>query len=1099
MPSNTHNSLQKVLEECQILYNNAISFFAAISKSFTGEEDYIEFKQESISGGTETKIIPSYNSILNRVANMESTIDSLTEVSDGGLYAEIISKRDSIRSLVGVNYKNLPGVITNIDASSISEGAIVDNSKSILNNIYFPNVLSRIRLTDAVGSLTRRIEITKLIFTGATRENYTAALKEIEGLDYENIIVYLKSEGIPYTEQIFSRFIENAHIRYFGHFSALALTYNNNGTYTAKLDKLQYNDNNSPALLSKELAPGDKLLDAGGKAVYIIEDVSIPSRKVTVRRSLGTARPRPGADTFSYLDNIIEKYIEVEMGHGQAGLIFLSQIHPAHGTVNKKSPAIPFDTSKITINKDGSQYTIDEYLSANDGVGVGERLPGMMREAAPPANVSATPPPPDIANALTVVRVNEHLLQGRDVEKIKTLNAERVTLKLEIEDIQTLAYEITRAISSGDYKNDREKQRLRNRLVNKESERAAKEKILGGVLRQLAAEDLGSFTERTKGKYRIRGFIPEPATPAVDKNGNTLNIIRYRVHYKYLSKENNSTASKQFLQTDADGNEKIGTYSEWQEYLTPLRAKKLTPGGDPQWQNNNIENAEDINYTQINLPITANEKVAVRAKAILEAGYPNVLVESDWSPSVIIEFPDTLGSIEEYGDINKILKEDLTKTQFNEALSAKGLLEHIQHSYKENLIYIAHDSSQITSGFFTQERKALTVFDKLQSLDLHIKKINELLFNIKSTIGISVIDETTADETKAVDNGSIDLFAGYYLDNITESTDHGAIVSKQFYIKITNGGATGEQLFSILTGNTNDPIKSSTTKTSPYYDAPIGIYTDTLGQSLPSGRRQYHGQIAYIRKGNVTNNDELYSNEDIGNKGTIPPEHLIGSAAPDILTQDGSGGFDAVKLADGNQYDDFVALSTAYPPYQKYRTDASDTGSLAALLGKLNDAVAMFPCNTVKTDKQRSLGIDGDPVKAQYDKDDKYLIGRGTCGAFLTVNAINKEQIQVGANRSDSYKALDPGDANALIIPILFQYRMSDALGRVDGSGVTEGAGVDPLKYTKRIGVDILIFGKVFRFDIKIYALYKSSTADTKNLPAVSASALRNRLNNFGV
>jgi hypothetical protein len=71
--------------------------------------------------------------------------------------------------------------------------------------------------------------------------------------------------------------------------------------------------------------------------------------------------------------------------------------------------------------------------------------------------------------------------------------------------------------------------------------------------------------------------------------------------------------------------------------------------------------------------------------------------------------------------------------------------------------------------------------------------------------------------------------------------------------------------------------------------------------------------------------------------------------------------------------------------------------------------------------------------KLLFQQNDKYLVGRKTTGAYLALNAINENALHVQSNAIDSYKAVNSNDA--LLIPILFQYRMSFALIglRVDG------------------------------------------------------------------
>ncbi len=109
------------------------------------------------------------------------------------------------------------------------------------------------------------------------------------------------------------------------------------------------------------------------------------------------------------------------------------------------------------------------------------------------------------------------------------------------------------------------------------------------------------------------------------------------------------------------------------------------------------------------------------------------------------------------------------------------------------------------------------------------------------------------------------------------------------------------------------------------------------------------------------------------------------------------------------------------------------------------------------------------------------------------MNAPKQSHIQVDNNNVDSYRTFPYGDTNAIIIPFLFQYRMSDALGRPGGTS-DAGIDLDNLKYTKTIGVDIKVFGKTFSFDLRVSAAYRSITTNTDNIPFVSNTELQDSI-----
>jgi hypothetical protein len=87
-----------------------------------------------------------------------------------------------------------------------------------------------------------------------------------------------------------------------------------------------------------------------------------------------------------------------------------------------------------------------------------------------------------------------------------------------------------------------------------------------------------------------------------------------------------------------------------------------------------------------------------------------------------------------------------------------------------------------------------------------------------------------------------------------------------------------------------------------------------------------------------------------------------------------------------------------------------------------------------------------------------------------------------GNHPSLSTKNVEVGSENAINIPVLFQYRCSDTLGKVGGFRI--GEELTNIKYAKKIGIDINVKDESpFSFDIEVTAQYKKET--TLDAPVV--------------
>lgn len=119
------------------------------------------------------------------------------------------------------------------------------------------------------------------------------------------------------------------------------------------------------------------------------------------------------------------------------------------------------------------------------------------------------------------------------------------------------------------------------------------------------------------------------------------------------------------------------------------------------------------------------------------------------------------------------------------------------------------------------------------------------------------------------------------------------------------------------------------------------------------------------------------------------------------------------------------------------------------------------------------------PIKLGFIKNDEYLIGKYTCGAYLYMYPTNYESVSVEGNfPARSSKSIVAGSENAVNIPVLFQFRASDRLGYIGGYRTT--GPLTNIKYSKKLGIDIILKEDVpFSFDLQITAQYiKETTLD---------------------
>ena len=127
------------------------------------------------------------------------------------------------------------------------------------------------------------------------------------------------------------------------------------------------------------------------------------------------------------------------------------------------------------------------------------------------------------------------------------------------------------------------------------------------------------------------------------------------------------------------------------------------------------------------------------------------------------------------------------------------------------------------------------------------------------------------------------------------------------------------------------------------------------------------------------------------------------------------------------------------------------------------------------------------PIKTSFIDNDKYLIGKYTCGAYLFISPGSYQAIGSNAvSPTITKRTVEFGSANSIQIPLKFQYRVSDYLAKVGGN--RPEINLTNIKYSKKLGLDIYLKDETFSFDILATVKYQSETASVTPLSQIAQS-----------
>ena len=117
-------------------------------------------------------------------------------------------------------------------------------------------------------------------------------------------------------------------------------------------------------------------------------------------------------------------------------------------------------------------------------------------------------------------------------------------------------------------------------------------------------------------------------------------------------------------------------------------------------------------------------------------------------------------------------------------------------------------------------------------------------------------------------------------------------------------------------------------------------------------------------------------------------------------------------------------------------------------------------------------------AKHSFGPYDQYLLGKRSCGSYLFLSSEDHVNIQVDGDATTSFKPIQFGSQNALTVPLVYQYRMTDYYGEGNTglgniAGDSTGATTN-VTYAKRIGFDIYPNNlDVYQYDIEVFAKYR--------------------------
>lgn len=1132
----TKNSITSLLEQFMILQRNSLEIISKISEATTSNQESVPMTMISDSGETTQYMIPSFGFLTKEISRIDSNILQLSGLGDA---STIITLPDgTTKKIFEASILRDPEAISTLQVPQEFRIKNNWFFESFLNPLLYVSFdVTGMVPEDMRKAVVKRIIVAAN--SDEQKKFFDDNYKGKNDIQYQQFLINLDRQNIAFFVDEDTVDLPLSIVRFKGTFDVLRITdeevdvTSNSKTITVKKRKykfntLSYTDVLSGLVNTKTLKTGDAVITQDGSK-YEIESLDAAENTAVLRRLTGSQPVTIGANVLSiYSAPFRSKEIQVNVGFDERQVIFLKPIEPNFNVASSSySPGVGVWTNELIISTTGGNQSLETFYKTQV-VDFGLQFINAAKEKSVPSVLGEIPIPPtlDLTN-FQVVPINAHKKDTKEAEQIKQKLASKVKLENEIRGIdESINNKKNDLNNNSSTKSDAEKKKIKADLETLAREKISKVNLYSSVVRELATKTKENPTILTPTKYAVRGFFPIPAPRPSAKTGPQ-EVIQFKVAYRYIKKDGNAPQNQELTFTDNDGSKKSGSFSNWVEVKSDVRTRIYNETtGFYEWDIEDVQDNEAVNINQVDIAISKGEQLQIRIKSISEAGWPLNPLESVWSDILTVPFPEDLQIADDSAASLTEAANEETRVKFQEELNARGLDLHLLSSFTSGDRYYPHSAADLQSGFYTAEGKVIDLFEKIKSIDTDLTALRQLIERAKGTLVLFLVD-SDGNITKVSPNSTTSLFAGYYKDLIKNGSgssatfDHGKVITKTYILRIENSAATPLELASYMFGGQGiavDPSVSSTNTdyaNNRRYDfAPLSLTgivqapVNSIFNQSPFQSSQVKGLWMYLRYKNVGLDETLYgfstpvtgqadtTNQSVPTtlSGTTPingcflfptdPTSLVslGPADPNVWNGTGisvGGGW----LTEFCLHKDHPEITGAYtsttfvPQFTSANIDYPKFMHSDFFWKDVTQANPKQQLTFVKPATFTSLPTNPThyPAKLGFYKNDEYLIGKYTCGAYLFVSPLDYTAISVDGTTELAKRMLEFGEEKAINIPVVFQFRCSDKLAYV--GGYRTGGNISNITYTKKIGLDIQVRNEsLVSFDIEVSCKYEQDT-----------------------
>jgi hypothetical protein len=1141
------NSSNSFIAELTRINKNAIEILNTLALTASTASESVDVRLTLENNQVSTLTIPSLGYINNELIRLNNNINQLAGIGQTDV---LVRQQDgSYQKVIAVNLNPAPRRISSLTVPV----DFVPRDNYFFNNLVSPQMVVRFDLTGKIDSSVKKVMVRRLILDIDSVDKQTIfnnTFKNKADISFDDAVIFLTDSIINFNIDDETIELPLSTPRYYGSFTVtqvLDQVNGQSGTRRYTFASLSYTDSISRVKSNQTLKPGDILIK--GASSFAVQEIDQTTNTVTLKRLQGEDTIAIGIDELTIQSELYNpQVLSVPVTVDEYQLIF---VKPVFDNImsSEWSPGVAFYSSDLFYQTPAGNVGITQFYNTRV-VDLSEELLAQAREKRVSLLSGTKPLPPQILPQNFVVqRLNDQLEGIKSEQEINQIYNQIQINDRTISSLTTEINKINSILSS-----------TANLSTSQVQSYESSRKGLQTQIDSLNEQNSGLLTKAqnflnqnpnlstSKAKYSVFGFWQIPAAN-ISSNGRKEEVVAFRVRYRYLPVNDSVASAREIPFTTEGGNSTSAYFSRYEEFVTKPRTKTVLPDGSIIWTQSDIQNPNEVNTQQLNLSITQGERLEIQVASISEAGWPANPLESDFSSSIIVDFPDSLVTPDLENLVNSI-QTRLAQQGVQDTITNLGVTQHLEQVQQVGSSYLAHSGDSIY--YSLSGSTLITINQKIKELEDRINALQTKIESAKGTLRIRIKDPFGNFTT--VSNGAvIKVNSGFYTEDIkaVPATERsGAIITKRYDVIIDNTSATPLQLISQFPGLLSDLLPSSPGTLfkgiqvpsdyaqKQYNIVPIGLATapargkanfyteeNVAMQPVPFQSRQQASQFMYVRNVSINGSNRYFtdaqanrlipinsgtSNAKVWN-GAFDPNNTVTINGTAYLKPLGGGGLSSFCVSIDHPAIKFVKIGTDpntpslsnLPSLSNYFNSRdlnnNNTNNLASNAPFRYpqfyhpSTLTAAPSNNSPAQQARyaPFSSSGDwpyPMKQAFYQNDRYLIGTQTVGSYMFIESPSMETVKVKGTGLESFAELDFGSENQIIVPIVFQYRMSDYLDNIGGA---PNSLIRNLTYTRGIGIDISIKGEpLFSFDFIATAGYTAETVTQYTTTTVTSSAV---------